>query len=130
MNKRVKALNRLLRLQKDLYDLSMWRLNSLESKLQTLEAARHELINVKGSNPMYDGASGILGTLRLRSVERDVALIKESRHVLTQHVLTQGGRLRVVERLLKKADADYRSHMDRSQLSEIIERALHNKPSS
>jgi len=127
---RVKTLDRLRRLQKDLYDISMWRLNSLESKLQTLEALRHELINVKGSNPMYDGASGILGTARLRSIERDVALISESRHILIKHVLNQGGRFRMAERLLKKADADYRSHVDRSELSEIIEKALQNKPSS
>lgn len=130
MKRRVKRLKGLQQLQKQLYDLSVWRLNSTEGRLSSLENARSELIDVKGNHPMYCGPLGVLAGSRLRSVERDIASARENQRALAQHVLSQGGRLKMVERLSKAADADYRSRADRLELAEIIEKALRDGSSS
>jgi len=130
MKRRVKRLKGLEQLQKQLYDLSVWRLNSAEGRLSSLESARGELIDAKGNHPMYCGPLGALASSRLRSVECDIASVREDRRALAERVLNQGGRLRLVERLSKTADADYRSRLDKLELAEIIEKALRDGSSS
>jgi hypothetical protein len=130
MKKRVKALNRVQQLQKQLYDLSLWRLSSLDGQLASLEGARSELIQANGSDPLYYGSLGALAARRLRSVEQEISSVKEDRRIQAQHALSQGGRLRLAERLLNKADADHRAHADRLQLAEIIDRAVGDRRSS
>jgi hypothetical protein len=130
MKKRVKTLNRVQQLQKQLYDLSVWRLNSLEGQLASLEGTRSELLDAKGSDPMYYGPLGALAARRLRSVERQISSVKEHQSAQAQHALDQGGRLRLAERLLDKANADHRSHSDRLQLAEIIDRVVRDKSTS
>lgn len=130
MKKRVKTLNRVQQLQKQLYDLSVWRLSLLEGQLASLEGARSELIQAKGSDPMYYGPLGSLAARRLRSVEREISSVKETQRAQAQHTFNQGGRLRLAERLLEKADANHRSHADRLELAEIIDRVVRDKHSS
>jgi len=130
MKKRVKALNRVQQLQKQLYDLSVWRLNSLEGRLASLEGTRSELITAKGSDPMYYGPLGDLAARRLRSVERQISSVKEDQSAQAQHAFDQGGRLKLAERLLEKANADHRTHADRSQLADIIDRVVQDKHTS
>jgi len=130
MKRRVNRLKGLQQLQKQLYDLSVWRLNSTEGRLSTLEGARSELIDARGDHPMYCGPLGALANSRLRSIERDIALVRENQRVLAQRVFNQGGRLRLVERLSRAADGDYRSHVDKLDLAEIIEKSLRDLSSS
>lgn len=130
MKRRVKALSRVQQLQKQLYDLSVWRLSLLEGQLASLEGARSELIRAKGTDPMYYGPLGSLAARRLRSVEQEISSIKENQRAQAQHVFNQGGRLRLAERLLNRADADHCAHVDRLQLAEIIERAVEDRRSS
>jgi hypothetical protein len=130
MRKRVKALGRVQQLQKQLHDLSVWRLSLIDGRLASLEEARDDLIRANGSNPLYYGAMGALAARRLRAVEEEIQSVRESRRVQARHAFNQGGRLRLAERLLEKADADHRSHAERQQLSEIIDRAIQDRHSS
>jgi hypothetical protein len=130
VKQRIKSLNRVRRLQKQLYHLSVWRLNMLEAKAAVLEASRDELIEAMGSNPAFRGGVAQLMGRRLNSIEQQISSAAAARSPQAREALDQGGRLRLAERLLEKADTDYRTVSERQLLSELIERTLPRKKSS
>ncbi len=130
MKQRIKSLNRLRRLQKQLYHLSVWRLNMLEAKTAVLQASRDEMIEAMGSDPAFRGGVARLMGRRLNSIEQQLSSVAAARAPQAREALDQGGRLRLAERLLEKADSDHRTLGERQLLSELIERTLPRKKSS
>ena len=130
MKQRIKSLNRVRHLQEQLYHLSVWRLNMLEAKTASLEASRNELIETMGSNLLFQvGLARLMGR-RLNSIERQISSAAAARIPQAREALDQGGRLRLAERLLDKADSDHRTLRERQLLSELIEQTLPRKKSS
>lgn len=130
MKQRIKSLNRVHRLQKQLYHLSVWRLNMLEAKAASLQASRDELIETMGSSPLLQGGLARLMGRRLNSIEMQISSATAARIPQGREALNQGGRLRLAERLLEKADSDHRLLSERQLLSELIERTLPRNKSS
>ena len=130
MKQRIKSLNRVHGLQKQLYHLSVWRLNMLEAKTASLEESRDELIESMGSNPLVQGRLARLMGRRLSSIEQQISSAKAARIPQAREALDQAGRLRLAERLLDRAYSDHRALSERRLLSELIERTLPRKKSS
>jgi len=130
VKQRIKSLNRVHRLQKQLYHLSVWRLNMLEAKAASLQASRDELIETMGSSPLLQGGLARLMGRRLNSIEMQISSATAARIPQGREALNQGGRLRLAERLLEKADSDHRLLSERQLLSELIERTLPRNKSS
>jgi hypothetical protein len=130
VKQRIKSLNRVRHLQEQLYHLSVWRLNMLEAKTASLEASRNELIETMGSSSLFQGGLAHLLGRRLNSIEQQISSATAARIPQAREALNQGGRLRLAERLLDRADSDHRTLSERQLLSELIEQALPRKKSS
>ena len=127
MKRRIKSLDRVRRLQEKLYHLSVWRLSMVEAKAASLEASRAALIEAMGSSSLMQGDLARLMQRRMNSLEQQISSTAAARIPHEREALDQGGRLRLAERLLEKADRDHRTHTERKLLSELIEGALPRK---
>ena len=102
----------------------------LEAKAASLQASRDELIETMGSSPLLQGGLARLMGRRLNSIEMQISSATAARIPQAREALNQGGRLRLAERLLEKADSDHRLLSERQLLSELIERTLPRNKSS
>lgn len=124
MKRRFKALQRVQQVQKQLSDLAAWRLNALESELAAQRQRRDSLAEAERHGPFSHGALAELVARRRRSIEREIAKLEQTRNSRELEAREQGGRLKVAERLLQRADQSLLSHTERTQLAEIIDRAI------
>lgn len=130
MKQRLKSLHRVRHLQKQLYDLSVWRLNMLEAKAAVLEASRNEALEAMGSDPAFQGGLARIMGQRLASLERQMSSAAGARGPLARATFHHGGRLRLAERLFENADLQSRTLSERQALAELIEQALSRRKSS
>ncbi len=109
---------------------SVWRLNILDARTESLEASRDSLIAALGTSPLIQGDLARSMGRRLNSLEQQITSTAAARIAQEREAWERGGRLRLAERLLEKADRHHRTHSERKLLGELIEQALSRKKSS
>jgi hypothetical protein len=130
MKKRVEALEKIERVQRQMHELAVWRLTALEREREALAADHKAMLEAMGSGVSAYGAPAAAALRRIRAREREIAAAAAKHEALARHALDQGVRAKLADRALESADARYRDQKQRKELLELIERSLHDPKSS
>jgi hypothetical protein len=124
MRERRKSLARIQLLQDQLHKLSAWKLAALDQQRVALLEAQKATIEAIDRDAFSSGVLTENGTRRLRGIDRQIDAVMAQQATQARLALEQGARARLIERIVDRADAAYRTHQERIDLSEAIERSI------
>ncbi len=123
MKKRLDALARFGRLQTKMHDLGRWRLSAIEREEAGLS---DDLIGVFEALES-DAASGALakcGARHIRTLQKRLDSLQRESDQLRRRVLAHGVRAKLAEQAAESAGRLEREKKERSELADLIERAI------
>jgi hypothetical protein len=130
MKKRLEALEKIERLQKQMHDLAVWRLTALGRERDDLADNHREMLEAMGRGGVFDGAPAAAGMRRIRKLEREIAAADAEVAAQTRRAIDQGTRAKLADRARETADARYRDQRQRKELADLVEDSLRNPKSS
>ena len=130
MQKRLKSLQRLLAVQKDMHRLAEWRFATLERQLADLDKERRRLVSCLDSDRLFALAYTRTIVERLRVLEeteqRIMQLREEQRLVLLQNARQMGQ----IAQAAESAAGQCRRSEEKRDLDAAIDAALHRQRAS
>ena len=130
MKKRLEALEKIERLQKQMHDLAVWRLAALGRERDGLADNHREMLEAIGRGVVFYGAPAAAAMRRIRKLEREIAAAAAEFEAQTRRAIDQGIRAKLADRVRENADARYRDQKQRKDLADLIESSLRNPKSS
>ena len=130
MKRRLEALARIGKLQKQLHELASWRLAQLGARRDRLAEDERAMLQAMGEGVSAYGAPAEAGLRRICGVEADIAAADAAYAAQSRQAFAQGARAKLAERAHDGLDARYRDQKQRKELAELIERSLGKPPSS
>lgn len=130
MKKRLEALEKIERLQKQMHDLAVWRLAALGRERDALADNHREMLEAIGRGAVFYGAPAGAAMRRIRKLEREIAAAAAEFEAQTRRAIDQGIRAKLADRVRENADARYRDQKQRKELADLIESSLRNPKSS
>ncbi len=130
MKKRLEALEKIERLQRQMHDLAVWRLTALGRERDDLVENHRAMLDAMGSGIAAYGAPAAAAMRRVRALERQIAAAAAEHEAQTRRAIDQGARAKLADRARESADARYRDQRQRKELAELIENSLRNPKSS
>jgi hypothetical protein len=130
MKKRLEALQKIGRLQKQMHDLAIWRLTALDRAREELAESHRQMLDALASGFLSFGAPALAATRRVRALEKEIAAAAAECETQTKRVLDQGVRAKLADRAYEDAGAEYREQRQRKELAELIDRSVNNPKSS
>ncbi len=130
MKERRKSLAKMLTLQDQLHRLSTWKLAALDRERISLEETQVATIEAIDRAAVSNGILVAGATRRQRSIDRQIATNKAEHVTQSQLALEQGARAKLVERMVDNVEAQFRSKQERSELGDLIDRAVARKNAS
>jgi len=130
MPRRLKSLQRLLSVQKDLHRLAEFRFAMLERQLYALNEEHKRLIAYLDDDRLFTLA--YTGTIveRLRIIEEAKQRIKRARDEQSRILLEQARRMGQLDRALEEATEEARRSNEKRELDAAIEAALSRQRAS
>ena len=129
MKRQRDSLAKILLLQEKLHKLSTWKVAALDRQRIELAAAQQDTIAAIDQDLMNHRVLLAGATRRLRLIDNLIELNKLQHAAQTKHSLEQGAKAKIVERMVDRVDEEYRKHVERKELTDLIERAL-GRPSA
>lgn len=120
MKKRLDALARFGRLQTKMHDLGRWRLSAIEREEAGLSDDLMGVFEALES----DAASGALATRHIRTLQKRLDSLQRESDQLRRRVLAHGVRAKLAEQAAESAGRLEREKKERSELADLIERAI------
>jgi hypothetical protein len=130
MKRQLDSLAKILLLQEKLQKLSTWKAAALDRKRIELAEAQKQTIAAIDHDAMTHRLLVASATRRLRAIDNQIEAVKVQHAAQTQHSLEQGARTKIVERMVDRVDAKYRTQLERNDLSDLIERSLGGRSAS
>ncbi len=130
MRKRLDALERIERLQKQMHDLAVWRMTALGRERDDLAENHREMLEAMGRGLVSYGPPAAAATRRVRALEMQIAAAAAEYDALARRAFDEGARAKLADRARENADARYREQKQRKELAELIENSLRNPKSS
>lgn len=130
MKKRLEALQKIERLQKQLHDLAVWRLNALARERETLAEDHRAMLAAMEGGVMSYGAPAAAALRRIRALEVQMAAAEKEHAAQSEHARDQGARAKLADRARESVDAHYRDHKQRKDLADLVDASLRNPKSS
>ncbi len=130
MKKRLEALEKIERLQKQMHDLAVWRLAALGRTRDELAGDHREMLEAMGRGVVAYGAPAAAASRRVRALEMEIAEATAQYEAQTRRAIDQGARAKLADRARETAEARYREQKERKELVELIENSLRNPKSS
>jgi acetyl-CoA carboxylase carboxyltransferase component len=130
MKKRLEALEKIERLQKQLHDLAVWRLNALGRERDELAENHREMWEALGRGVAAYGPPAAAAMRHIRALERQIAAAEAEVEAQTRRAIDQGARAKLADRARESVDARYREQRQRKELADLIEDSLRNPKSS
>ena len=130
MKRRLEALARIGRLQKQLHELASWRLAQIGARRDRLAEDERAMWEAMGEGVSAYGAPAEAGMLRISGVAAEVAAAEAAYADQSRQAFAQGARAKLAERAHEGLEAKYRDQKRRKELAELIERSLGRPPSS
>ena len=121
MKKRLEKMSRIDRLQRQLHDLSVWRLTALERQRDQLTNAHLEMLDAVGTGLLAFGQPAAAATRRIRALEIEISAARVGYEEQAKRSLEQGVRSRLADRAHGAAAAEFRSDLEKRSLSELID---------
>lgn len=130
MKKRLEALEKIERLQKQMHDLAILRMTALGRERDDLAENHRAMFEAMGRGIAAYGAPAAAAMRRIRALERQIAAAAAEYEAQTRRAIDQGVRAKLADRARESADARYRDQRQRKELAELIENSLRNAKSS
>lgn len=124
MKSRLDKLKRIERLQKQLHDLSVWKLSSLTEQRERLSVAHGEMIQALGEGLLSFGGAAAAATRSIRSLEREIDANAAAHAAQAQQTLAQGARSKMAEQVVDRAQRDHLRESEKKSLAELIDQSL------
>ena len=123
MKSRLDKLKRIERLQKQLHDLSVWKLSNLAEQRDKLAVAHVEMIQALGEGLLAFGGAAA-ATRRIRSLEVEMTETNAAHAAQAKQAFAQGARSKLAEQVVGRARAEYRRETEKKSLAELIEQSV------
>jgi len=130
MKRRLEALARIGRLQKQLHELASWRLAQIGARRDRLAEDERAMWQAMGEGVSAYGAPAEAGMRRISGIEAEIAAAEAAYAAQSRQAFAQGARAKLAERAHDGLEAKYRDQKQRKELAELIERSLGKPPSS
>ena len=130
MKKRLDALTRIGRFQALMSDLGRSRLHSLERQQAGLNDDLKAVFQTLESDELAYGPRAGLAARHIRALQRKLDQLVRDQDAARLSALAQGTRAKLAERAIETAAVRYRRHKERSELAELIERAIARRNAS
>jgi len=123
MKQRRKSLTKILLLQEQLHKLSAWKLTALERERAALLEDQKATLEAIGRDAMTHVMMVASANRRLRAIDKQITAVAAQHAAQERLALEQGARTKLAERMVDRFEAKYRAQEERSELSDLIERA-------
>ena len=130
MKRRLEALARIGKLQKQLHDLATWRLAQIGRRRDGLAEDERAMWQAMGESLSAYGAPAEAGIRRIRQIEAEIAAAEAAYAAQSRQAFREGARAKLAERAHDGLEAKYRDQQQRKELAELIEGSLGKPPSS
>ena len=124
MKSRLEKLKRIERLQKQLHDLSVWKLSNLADQRDKLTAAHVEMVEALSEGLLAFGGPAAAANRRIRSLEVEITAADAAHAAQVKHAFAQGARSKMAEQVVGRAREEYRRETEKKSLAELIDQAL------
>ena len=121
MKKRLDSVERVLSVQRQLRQLAEAKLAEFERREAKLDASRQELVNALNGDTTLHGLFIDAMARRVRSISSEIADLERAKQAQTKRVLEQTGRLKRAERVASTVEQEYRTHVERRDLADLID---------
>jgi acyl-CoA reductase-like NAD-dependent aldehyde dehydrogenase len=130
MKRRLEALARIGKLQKQLHELAAWRLAQIGRRRDGLAEDERGMWRAMGEGVTAYGPPAEAGMRRIRQIEAEIAAAEAAYAAQSRRAFREGARAKLAERAHDGLEAKYRDQKQRKELAELIERSLGKPPSS
>lgn len=130
MRQRLKSLQRVLSVQKDMHRLAEWRLARIDRHLQMLRAEQERLLTHLDSEQLFATAFAKPILDRLRALEEAKARLTREREEQRQLLLEDARRMGQVTNLTRAVEEHCRRDDEKRELDAAIEAALNRAAAS
>jgi hypothetical protein len=130
MKRRLEALARIGKLQKQLHELASWRLAQIGQRRDGLVEDERAMWEAMGEGLSAYGAPAEAAMRRIRRIETEIAAAEAAYAAQSRHAFKEGARAKLAERAHDGLEAKLRDQNQRRALAELIERSLDKPPSS
>lgn len=130
MKKRLKSLEKIERVQRQMHELAVWRLTALARERDDLTENHLAMLDATQNGVAAYGNLAAAAMRRIRALEREIAVAAAEYEAQTRRALDQGTRAKLADRARESVDARYRDQEQRKELAELVERSLQNPKSS
>jgi hypothetical protein len=130
MKRRLEALARIGKLQKQLHELAAWRLAQIGRRRDGLVEDERAMWEAMGEGLSAYGAPAEAGMRRIRRIEAEIAAAEAAYAAQSRLAFKEGARAKLTERAHDGLEAKYRDQNERKALAELIEHSLGKPPSS
>jgi hypothetical protein len=113
-----------------MHGLGRWRLFSLERQQAGLTDDLRAIFEVLESGDLAYGPPARLAASHIGALQRRLDSLASEQEAARSSVLALGTRAKLAERAIETAALRYRRHKERSELTELIERAIARRNAS
>jgi hypothetical protein len=130
MKKLLDSLTRIGKLQARMHGLGRWRLSSLERQEAGLNDDLRAIFEVLESGDLAYGPQARLAARHVGALQRRLDSLAQEQEIARRSVMAHGTRAKLAERAIEMVALRYRRHKERSELAELIERAIARRDAS
>jgi hypothetical protein len=124
VKRKIKQLERIERLRRQIHELSAWRLAMATQERERLATVHAEMIEALGEGLLAYGPASAAGSRRVRSIEHEMAAADEAGKTLEKRTLDDGRLAKLAEGCLDAARDTHRDKLERRSLEDLIEATI------
>ena len=126
MKSRLDSLKRIEKLQKQLHDLSVWKLGRLDQQQAKLVADHRDMIEALGRGLLSFGGAASAATHRIRALEVEIATMENERAAQSRRALEHGAKSKLAEKAVERANEQFRQDAEKMSLAELIDHSVNS----
>lgn len=126
MKSHIDKLKRIKTLQKQLHDLSIWKLNQLQEKRVKLAGDHAAMIEALGHGLLSFGAAAAAATRSIRSIEVEISVAETEHAAQSRRAFEQGAKSKMAERAVDRAQVEFNRDMEKKSLAELIDQSVNS----
>jgi len=130
MTDRLRAMQRVLKVQKQLHRLAQWKLTGLEQQEEALNGRQEHLLRFLDEEGSYTALFGEALMRRLRNVGEEKAKVLAAKQEQANQTLEESRRLGRMRNMVDELGDEARVEADRDDLRDILELINHRRNAS
>lgn len=124
MRDRLKKVQRIVSVHKQLRQLTEWKIASLRREEMRLEQDQEKLIDSLNSDALHHGLFVAAMAKRLSALSTERANVRDSERAMQEKLVEDSVRLKAVERVARHVEQSYDAHQESKQLTAIVEQSV------